>query len=172
MAKTASKSFLLSSFYSKSHHFSLFWCMLCTAPPARHFKFKQKYQQHGLSSRLSFHFLWLCYSTGNFNMPILYALTCRHYGNFLQISWAESNLCCFFPNVSTVKHRRWNFARKCFTAWRLPTTVQLAKLASMMKLPFLDVWYDWLLILNVTLRAAMLDMMKILVTVNVQKQPP
>ena len=41
------------------------------------------------------------------------------YGGILQISWAESNLRCFFPSVNTVKHRRWNFVCKCFTAWRL-----------------------------------------------------
>ena len=43
------------------------------------------------------------YATGNFNMPILYALEyryyCHHYGNISQISsfkcCAESNLCCF-----------------------------------------------------------------------------
>ena len=37
-----------------------------------------------------------------------------------------------FPSVNTVKHRRWNFLRKCFTAWRLqqlfnyPTELNLA----------------------------------------------
>ena len=75
-------------------------------------------------------------TTLNFNMPFLYALTvqvpnCCH-GKFSQISCAEYNLCRFFPSVNTVKHWRWNFVRKCFTAWRLQLLI--AKLASMMKL--------------------------------------
>ena len=49
--------------------------------------FKQKYQQYGLSSRLSFRFLW------HFNMPILYAL--EHmppFGNFPQSSTFQSSI--------------------------------------------------------------------------------
>ena len=62
------------------------------------------------------------YATGNFSMPILYALestrtTLPPYdGDFSKIGCVEFNLCCFFPSVNAVNHRRWNFVRKCFTA--------------------------------------------------------
>ena len=123
VAKTASKSFLLSSFYSKSHHFFavLMYAMYSPHPlRSRHFKFRQKYQQYNLSSRL--------YLSVSYDYE--YALEYRPnscYGNFSQISCAESNLCRFFPSVNTVKHWRWNFVWKCSTAWRLQLLI--AKLA-------------------------------------------
>ena len=92
-----------------------------------------------------FHFLFsviMVLAAGNFNMPILYGL---EY-NYNWPSCAESNLCCFFPSVNTVKHGRWNFMRKCFTGLK-PSTVQL---------DIVPVWSstldDWLAsILNVPL---------------------
>ena len=151
------------------------WCMLCsTAPPVRQFQVQAKISTVRPIFQTIFPFLMTMLQATLINMPILYALEYMPpYGNFLEISWAESNLCCFFPSLNTVKHRRWNFVQKYFTAWRLQQLFNYLNLPLWWSsAPHLDVWYDWLLILNVTLKAAMLDMMKILVTVNVQKQPP
>ena len=65
------------------------------------------------------------YATGNFNMPILYALEVllsplwQHFTNkFIQVlCWIQFVL--FFPSVNTVKHRKWNFVQIYFTSWKL-----------------------------------------------------
>ena len=61
VVKTASKSFSPSS-PSKSNHFSLFWCMLCTATPDISSSSKN-INSTARVFRLSFRFLWLWYYT-------------------------------------------------------------------------------------------------------------
>ena len=56
LAKTASKSFLLSS--GKSCHFFLLWCMHCTATPDISSS-SENMNSTACVSRLSFRFLWL-----------------------------------------------------------------------------------------------------------------
>ena len=111
MAKTASKSCSLSSFYSNSHHFLLFlmYALYSTAHPPQTFLVQAKISTvwSGLAYLPDYLSVFYDYATVNFNMPILYALEyryyCRHYGNFSQISSSVvlNAICVVFSLVWT-----------------------------------------------------------------------
>ena len=76
------------------------------------------------------------------------------------LSYTEYNLCCFSPSGNAVKYPRLNFVWKCFTAWSLSAQLAILQVWS----STLDVWLAS--ILNLPLKAALSDIIKILVIAN------